>query len=147
AFPGGSTALTLLLLVSPMAVAAAVFLPDQDLFRFAFLIVVPVVLVAVWRGVEGAALATLGLTPVVTILARASEAAVDRAALQTLLLVSVAAGLVVGAITSDRLRIARMHRELGAVIEHSPDLVMIVDVDGRVTYLNPAARAAVGLGA
>lgn len=147
AFPGGSTALTLLLLVSPMAVAAAVFLPDQDLFRFAFLIVVPVVLVAVWRGVEGAALATLGLTPVVTILARASEAAVDRAALQALLLVSVAAGLVVGAITSDRLRIARMHRELGAVIEHSPDLVMIVDVNGRVTYLNPAARAAVGLGA
>ncbi len=147
AFPIGRSWITLAHLVSPMVVAAAVFLPEQELVRFAYLIVVPVVLVAVFHGVEGAALSTLGLTPVVTmLLTRAEEAAIDRAALQTLLLVTISTGLVVGAITSDRWRIGRMHRELGTVIEQSPDLVMIVDEGGRITYLNPAARAAAGLG-
>ncbi|HLZ37012.1 MAG TPA: diguanylate cyclase [Mycobacteriales bacterium] len=38
-------------------------------------------------------------------------------------------------------------RRLADIVEATPDLVAVVDVSGRCTYLNPAARRALGVGA
>lgn len=138
---------TLLALLSPVGASLAVFLAGSDEVRFPYLIFIPIVLVGLRYGVEGVAIATFGVTPVVTLLVEHLRPDVlDKAELQALLLVGIGIGIVVGAVTSERRRLGRMHQELSAVIEAIPDLVTIVDEGGAVTYLNPAARDAVGLG-
>jgi diguanylate cyclase (GGDEF)-like protein/PAS domain S-box-containing protein len=146
-FAGHQPVAVVLQLASPMIVAALVFAILGDGIRFPFLVLIPIVLVALRFGYEGAAFSTLGLAPLVTALAADLDGAdaVDRAELQTLLLIGICTGLIVGAVVSERERLGRLHRELSAVVETTPDLVSIVDADGRLRYLNPAARAVAGL--
>lgn len=145
--PAGNRVVQAILLLSPVWVSLAIFLAGSSEVRFPYLIFIPIVLVALRYGIEGVALATFGVTPVVTVLVEHMRPEVlDQAELQALLLVGIGTGLVVGAVTSERRRLDRMHRELSAVIEASPDLVTIVDDQGLIRYLNPAARAVAGLG-
>jgi diguanylate cyclase (GGDEF)-like protein/PAS domain S-box-containing protein len=145
--PPGNRALQAVALLSPVWVSLAIFLVGSSEVRFPYLIFIPIVLVALRYGIEGVALATFGVTPVVTVLVEHMRPEVlDKAELQALLLVGIGTGIVVGAVTSERRRLDRMHRELSAVIEASPDLVTIVDERGTIHYLNPAARAVAGVG-
>jgi len=144
--PPGNRAVQALALLSPVWASLAIFLVGSSEVRFPYLIFIPIVLVALRYGIEGVSLATFGVTPVVTVLVEHLRPEVlDKAELQALLLVGIGTGIVVGAVTSERRRLGRMHRELSAVIEASPDLVTIVDERGGIHYLNPAARAAAGL--
>lgn len=145
--PPGNRVLQGAALLSPVWVSLVIFIVGSTEVRFPYLIFIPIVLVALRYGIEGVTLATFGVTPVVTVLVEHMRPEVlDKAELQALLLVGIGTGIVVGAVTSQRRRLERMHRELSAVIEASPDLVTIVDEQGAIHYLNPAARAAVGLG-
>lgn len=144
--PPGNRVVQAVALLSPVWASLAIFLVGSSEVRFPYLIFIPIVLVALRYGIEGVSLATFGVTPVVTVLVEHLRPEVlDKAELQALLLVGIGTGIVVGAVTSERRRLGQMHRELSAVIEASPDLVTIVDERGGIRYLNPAARAAVGL--
>jgi diguanylate cyclase (GGDEF)-like protein/PAS domain S-box-containing protein len=146
-FGGTNPVVAAVQLASPLAVAAVVFGASDEVLRAPYLVVLPVVLVALRFGLDGAAIGTVGLAPLITALAGDLYRAggVEPGEIQALLLVAIGTGLAVGIVVSERERLGRLHRELSEVIESTPDLVSIVDADGRLRYVNPAARAAAGL--
>src|SRR4051812_10057550 len=135
-------------LALPSAVAALVFLVSSGNPGLVGLVFAPVALIGLRYGVAGTALSMALLSPVVTVMAnnRVGEVVIARTALQTLLLAVMAVGYVLALVVDERSRLEQYHRELGEIIEATPDFVTMVRRDGSIRYVNPAGREALGFG-
>ena len=134
--------------VSVIAMPVAVFIILDDPYRALYLLLLPVVLVAVRHGAGPAAFAVLGSVLACTIAANRSEGGtIGRSDLQLLLLVLAMTGNAIGVL--ERLRRAATSRaqELAALFEASPDVVAIVDEESGVEWINPAGREVIGVAA
>jgi diguanylate cyclase (GGDEF)-like protein/PAS domain S-box-containing protein len=130
----------------PAAIAVVVFVYASVPMQFAYLVFLPVVVIAVRHGIAGAAMSTAALSAVMTASAHAQVSGTfDRSDLQLFMLVVTATGLVVGAIVSARRDLFDRHRRLSQIIEATPDLVASTTADGEVRYMNTLGRKLLGL--
>ncbi len=126
----------------PATVAVALLLTGEEATRFLYLCLLPMAWVAHRRGMIGAALAGAATASATVAAAHGQIAdALDRSELQVLLGTVAVAGLVIGAIERDRREASSERRELADIIEASPDIIVALDAEGLVTYVNPAGRA------
>ncbi len=133
-------------LALPSVLAVGLFLVGADRPGVMSLVFVPVLFVALRFGLTGAALSTLLLAPVLTVLANETAETLDRADLQIYLFGVLVVALIVGAVVDERERISLRQRELGQIVEGTTDLVAIVDRTGHLRYLNAAGHQLLGVG-
>jgi len=127
--------------VAVVAMPVAVFVFIDDPYRALYLILLPVVLVAVRHGAGPGAFAVLAAVLTSTVAAHVSEGGtIGRTDLQLLLLVLGLAGNAIGVLEWSRRTATGRARQLAALFDASPDLVAIVDGDNRVQWVNPAGR-------
>lgn len=133
--------------VAVVAVPAITFLTADDPYRFLYVPLLPVVLVAAKRGAGPAIVAVLAATVSLTVAAsRTDGGTTGRYELQLLLLVLAVTGQALGIVESLRRRAVERQEELAALVEASPDVVAVVDAAGEVVWANPAARRLLDLG-
>jgi diguanylate cyclase (GGDEF)-like protein len=143
-----------LAVVDPLAVAQgfavvamplAVFAVADDPYRFLYVLLLPVILVAGRRGAGPAAFAVLGTVLATTVAANQAEGGtVGRYELQLLLLVLAVTGHTLGMAERMRSRAVGRHSALTALIDATSDVVAVVDAHGVVEWANPAARRLLG---
>jgi diguanylate cyclase (GGDEF)-like protein len=125
-----------------VAMPIAVFMVLDDPYRALYLLLLPVVLVAVRHGAGPGAWAVLASVLTATVAANETEGGtIGRTDLQLLLLVLGMSGNAIGVLERLRRSATGRARELAALFEASPDLVAIVDDHNRVQWVNPAGRA------
>jgi diguanylate cyclase (GGDEF)-like protein len=131
--------------ISVIALPIAVFVIVDDPYRVLYLLLLPVVLVAVRHGSGPAAFAVLGAVLATTIAANVSEGGtIGRADLQLLLVVLAMTGNAIGVLERLRRTATDRAKELAALFEASPDLVAIIDDQGHVQWINPAGAELLG---
>lgn len=128
------------------AVAALLLMEvvDQPM-QFTYLAFVPLILIAVRHGVPGAAVAVLALGSVMIAGAHILvPEAVERSDVQLQITLMSGTVLLSGAVVSARRDVLDTAERVRDIIEASPDLVVSVDSDGVIRYLNPVGRRLLG---
>jgi len=136
------------------SLGVAVWLPFASALahevRLLYLGFLPLLWIALRRGLRGASLAVAGLNlGVVAAVRSTTEPAVGLADLQVLLLAFALTGLYVGVVTSARARAERARQasraRFHAVFDGALDALVVLDGQGRFREANPAAGALFGL--
>ena len=143
----GSRPAVLLELTIPAMAALALMNLDARPLRFVYLAFIPVIVVAVRRGVTAAALSTALLSAVMTAGAHLQiHTALARSDFQLLMLVLTLTGVMTGAVASARRDAVRAKDRVTAIVQATPDLVASASRDGSIRYLNPVGRRLLGFG-
>jgi PAS domain S-box-containing protein len=141
-------------LAQAASLAFAVWVPFASALahevRLLYLGFLPLLWIALRRGLPGASLAVLGLNlGAVAAIRSQAEPAVGLPDLQLLLLAFALTGLYVGAVTSVRRRAERARRasraRFRAVFDRALDALVVLDGQGRFQDANPAASALFGV--
>jgi PAS domain S-box-containing protein len=136
------------------SLAVAVWLPFASALahevRLLYLGFLPLLWIALGRGLPGASLAVTGLNlGVVAAVRSTTEPAVGLPDLQLLLLAFALTGLYVGVVTSARNRAERARQasraRFRAVFDRALDALVVLDGQGRFRDANPAASALFGV--
>ncbi len=114
--------------------------------RYFSIVFLPVVVLALHRGLSGAAIASLATIVGCVVVADVSgHSTVGRSDLQSLLVVLGVTSLVIGAVVSDRIEADRQRRVLSRIVDATTDVVAIANPSGDLTYLNQAGRDLLGV--
>lgn len=130
----------------PAAVGVGLMHLGGEPLRFSYLAFIPVVLIAVRRGVAGAAYSAAGLGAVLSVGAHQMlQDTINRSDFQLLMLTLSLTGLIVGAVVSAQRDVLAEKTRISEIMAATPDLVATISRNGTVQYLNRAGRRLMGL--
>jgi PAS domain S-box-containing protein len=128
-----------------LAVLFIVFRAGSEPFRLFYLLFLPLIWIAVRRGLYGAAWAVLGIQGGLIAALEFQDLSIEAVrAFQLLMFALAFTGLLLGAVVSERSRAVRALGEsesrLAAILNTAPDGVITVDRQGRIERINPAVE-------